>query len=57
MSTTNEQVRFTTPRGNSMVGLVVSRVDNTDIVGPDKYLVIDVEGTQYRVPEEEANPI
>ena len=57
MSTTKEQVRFTTPRGNSAVGLVVSRIDNTDIVGPDKYLVIDVKGSQYRVPEEDAELI
>jgi len=57
MSSSNEQVRFTTPRGNSTIGLVVSRIDNTDIVGPSEFLVVDAGGSQYRIPEDEAEPI
>jgi len=57
MSTTepNQRVKVTTPRGRRTVGLVVSRLATGDVgSGPTDLLVVDVAGSRYRVPEDEA---
>ena len=57
MSSTPDQVRIELPRGGVAVGQVVSTISTGDVCGPVEYLVVDVNGSQYRVPEDEAEPI
>lgn len=57
MSPPNEQVRIELPRGGKAVGQVLSRIPDGDVRGPVDMLVVDVDGSQYRVPEPEADPI
>lgn len=54
---TPDQVRIELPRGDKAVGQVLSTITGGDVRGPVEYLVVDVNGSQYRVPEDEAEPI
>lgn len=57
MSSTPDQVRIELPRGGTAVGQVVSTTTGGDVRGPVEMLVVDVDGSRYRVPEREADPI
>lgn len=58
MSSTNRQVRIQTPRGTTAVGHVVSELPTSDASsGPSTTLVVDVDGSQYRVDESNAEEI
>jgi len=57
MSSTPDQVRIELPRGGTAVGQVVSTIADGDVRGPVEILVVDVDGSRYRVPEPEADPI
>jgi len=53
-----EQVRIETPRGATAVGQVVSELSTSNAsTGPRTTLVVDVDGSRYRVPETDAEPI
>lgn len=57
MSDSPRQVRIELPQGDKAVGQVVSTIADADVRGPVEILVVDVRGSQYRVPEDEAEPI
>jgi hypothetical protein len=50
-------VRIELPSGTKAVGQVVSTIADGDVRGPVEMLVVDVDGSRYRVPESEAKPI
>lgn len=53
-----EQVRIETPRGSTAVGQVVSELSTGNASsGPQTMLVVDVDGSRYRVAEGDAEPI
>jgi len=53
-----EQVRIQTPRGVTAVGQVVSELSTSNASsGPQTMLVVDVDGSRYRVAEGDAEPI
>jgi hypothetical protein len=53
-----EQVRIQTPRGVTAVGQVVSELSTGNASsGPQTMLVVDVDGSRYRVPEAAAESI
>lgn len=58
MSTTSKQVRFEMPSGTTTIGQVVSEIATADPVsGPETLLVVDVDGSQFRVAESDTEAI
>jgi len=51
----NQRVQFQTPRGETTTGHLISRLTAGDIgTGFQEFLVVDVSGSRYRVPSEDA---
>lgn len=58
MSSVNREVRIETPRGATAIGQVVSELSTSDASsGPQTMLVVDVDGSRYRVAEGDAEAI
>jgi hypothetical protein len=58
MSVQSRQVRIPMPRGGTAIGRVVSELSSADPVsGHTTTLVVDVDGSRYRVDDDKAEPL